>query len=189
VLAAAIAARAALWLNHLANEADSTTVAYLLTGAICGGAVTYLFGTLIGYGGLAVHLRWVGWIVIALPLVVPSTFSIALPLVALLAVTLRPLPSRPEGEQAARSSPRLRNHNRFGTTAAKKPKPPDTRFSSPAPRPHSPVLSCFRQNATVQLRERHGRKIASPKSLTPSPSEQARDRGSAASSLNAARPS
>jgi len=99
VLAAAIAAGSALWLNHLANEPDSTAIAYLLTAAICVGAVIYLCGTVLGYGGLALRLRWVGWIVMTLPLVVPSTFSLALPIVALLAVTLRPLPPRPEREQ------------------------------------------------------------------------------------------
>lgn len=100
VLAAAIAAGAAFWLNHLANQADSTRVAYLLTGAICAGAVIYLVGTLTGYGGLALRLRWVGWILMTL--VVPSTFSLALPLVAFLAVTLRLLPPPPADAQPSR---------------------------------------------------------------------------------------
>jgi hypothetical protein len=93
VLGAAIAASAAFWLNHLANSPDFYGPAYVLTAAICAGAVTYLVGTLLGHGGVALGLRWVGWIVMTVPLLVPSTFSLALPVVALLAVTLGRLPS------------------------------------------------------------------------------------------------
>jgi len=88
MLAAAIAAGAALWLNHLANSPDSDALAYVLTTAICTGAVTYLVGTLLGHGDLALRLRWIGWIVMTVPLLVPSTFSLALPVVASLAMTL-----------------------------------------------------------------------------------------------------
>jgi hypothetical protein len=88
VLAAVIAVAAALWLNHLANSPDSSLTAYLLTAAICAGAVTYLVGTLLGRRRLALRLRWIGWIVMTVPLLVPSTFSLALPVVASLAVTL-----------------------------------------------------------------------------------------------------
>ena len=98
VIAATIGAGAALWLNHLASEADSTRIAYLLTGAICGGAVTYLVGALLGSGSVALRLRWIGWVVMTLPLFVPSTFSLGLPIAAVLAVTLRPL-QRPEHER------------------------------------------------------------------------------------------
>ena len=102
VLAALLAAGAVLWLNHLAHEPDSTAIAYLLTAGICAGSVIYLVGTVRGHGQLAFRLRWVGWLVMTLPLVIPSTFSLALPLVAVLAVTLTPLPPRPESEQPSR---------------------------------------------------------------------------------------
>jgi hypothetical protein len=95
VLAAAIAAGAAFWLDHLTNRSDSYTPAYLLTAAIGSGAALYLGGTLLGRGRVALRLRWIGWIVMAVPLLVPSTFSLALPLIAALAVTLRPMPPRP----------------------------------------------------------------------------------------------
>jgi hypothetical protein len=95
VLAALVAAGAALWLNHLANAPDSTTLAYVLTGAICAGAVIYVAATALGYGQLALLLRWLGWVAMTLPLIVPSTLSLALPIVAALGVTLRPLPPQP----------------------------------------------------------------------------------------------
>jgi hypothetical protein len=97
-VAAAIAAGAALWLRHL-TETDSSGLAYLLTAAIGAGAVIYLVGTVLGHGRLALRLRWIGWIAMTAPLLVPSTFSLALPVAAALAVTLRPLPPRPASKQ------------------------------------------------------------------------------------------
>jgi amino acid transporter len=98
VLAAAIAAGAALWLAHLANEPDETNLAYLLTGTIAVGAVIYLVGVVPSHGRLALRARWVGWILMTLPLLVPSTFSLALPIVALLALALPSSPPMPERE-------------------------------------------------------------------------------------------
>jgi hypothetical protein len=65
------------------------------------GAVIYVGGTVLGRGRLALRLRWIGWIVMTAPLLVPSTFSLALPVVAALAVTLRPLPPRPASKQSS----------------------------------------------------------------------------------------
>jgi hypothetical protein len=98
-VAAGIAAGAAFWLNHLTTEPDRYAPAYVLTAAIGLGATVYLGGTLLGHGRLALRLRWIGWIVMTVPLLVPSTFSLALPVVAGLAVTLRPLPPRPTSKQ------------------------------------------------------------------------------------------
>lgn len=101
VLAALIAPGAALWLTHLANSADQYAPAYAITAAVCAGALIYLAGTLLWYGRLAVSLRWVGWVVLTVPLLVPSAFSLALPIVAGLAITLRPVPGEPEAEPPA----------------------------------------------------------------------------------------
>jgi hypothetical protein len=98
VLAAAFAAGAALWLISLASEPGAIALGYAVTTAIFLGSVVYLIGTVIGYGPLALRLRWVGWIVMALGFSVPSTLSLALPIVLFLAVTLRPLPP-PAGEE------------------------------------------------------------------------------------------
>jgi hypothetical protein len=70
----------------------------VLTAGIVSGAVIYLAGTLLGEETAAVGLRWIGWIVMTAPLLVPSTFSLFLPVFAVLAVTLRP-PSRPADRQ------------------------------------------------------------------------------------------
>jgi hypothetical protein len=101
-VALAVAAGAALWLNHLASEPGTIALGYVVTTAICLGAVIYLIGTVLGYGLFALRLRWAGWIVMTLGFVVPSTFSLALPIVLFLAVTLRPLPPRPPSEQPSR---------------------------------------------------------------------------------------
>ena len=95
MLAAAIGAGAGLWLTHLAGQPQATRLAYLLTGTICAGAATYLLGTLLADGRTALHLRWFGWILMTVPLLIPSTFSLALPIMALLASTLQPLSAQP----------------------------------------------------------------------------------------------
>lgn len=101
MLAATIAAGAAFWLNHLANSPDSYAPAFALTGAICAGAVIYLVGTILGCGQIALGLRWIGWIAMTVPLLVPSTFSLFLPIVVAQSVTLRPMPPRHASEQAS----------------------------------------------------------------------------------------
>ncbi len=95
MLAAAIGAGAGLWLTHLAGQPQATRLAYLLTGTICAGAATYLLGTLLADGRTALQLRWFGWILMTVPLLIPSTFSLALPIMALLASTLQPLSAQP----------------------------------------------------------------------------------------------
>ena len=101
VLAAAIAAGAAFWLTHLAGSPDQYAPAYAITAAVCAGALLYLAGTLIWHGRVALSLRWVGWVILIVPLLIPSTFSLALPIVAGLALTLRPAPGEPDAEPPA----------------------------------------------------------------------------------------
>jgi hypothetical protein len=99
---AAIATGAGFWLHHLATSPDTYALAYVLTAGIGTGAVIYLAGTLLGDSTAAVALRWIGWIVMTALLLVPSTFSLFLPVFAALAVTLRPL-SRHEDAQPQRT--------------------------------------------------------------------------------------
>jgi hypothetical protein len=89
-----VRAGAALGWSGSEGEPDVIALGYLVTTAICLGAVIYLIGTVLGYRLFALRLRWAGWIVMTLGFVVPSTFSLALPIVLLLAVTLRPLTPR-----------------------------------------------------------------------------------------------
>jgi hypothetical protein len=93
-VAAAVTSGAALWLHHLANLPDSNRLAYALTGALTIGGASYLCGTILGVERFARPLRWFGWVLMSVALVVPSTFSLALPIVAALAVSLRRLPPR-----------------------------------------------------------------------------------------------
>jgi hypothetical protein len=87
--ATAIAVGTALWLHHLANSPDTYWPAYVLTGSIFVGALAYSLATTFGNARGALPARWIGWIAMAAPLLVPSTFSLFLPVVAALAVTLR----------------------------------------------------------------------------------------------------
>lgn len=108
LVAAAIAGGTAFWLHHLATGPDHYALAYLLTGAIFLGGVTYLAGTLV-VSARALELRRIGWILMTAPLLVPSTFSLFLPVVAALAVTVRPLlpptcPNRPRFRKVANPS-------------------------------------------------------------------------------------
>jgi len=93
-VAAAVTSGAALWLHHLANLPDSNRLAYALTGALTIGGASYLCGAILGVERFARPLRWFGWVLMSVALVVPSTFSLALPIVAALAVSLRRLPPR-----------------------------------------------------------------------------------------------
>ena len=103
VLAATIAAGAAFWLNHLANNPDSDAVAFALTATICAGAVTYLVGS-VRSGHVSLGLRWTGWVLMVAPLLLfPSTFSLYLPIVAVLAATLW---RRKPPEKTRRQQPR-----------------------------------------------------------------------------------
>jgi len=99
LVAAAIAAGAGFWLDHLARSSDVSALAYVLTTGIGLGAIIYLVGTLVGDGTPALGLRWIGWIVMTAPLLVPSTFTLFLPVFAALAVSLRPLSRRPADQQ------------------------------------------------------------------------------------------
>jgi hypothetical protein len=94
LVAASIAAGAGFWLHHLAKSPDAYIPAYVLTAGIGLGAMIYLAGTLLGDGTPALALRWIGWIVMTASLLVPSTFSLFLPVFAALAVSLRPLAQR-----------------------------------------------------------------------------------------------
>jgi hypothetical protein len=106
LVAASIAAGAGFWLHHLATSPDTYVPAYVLTAGIGLGALIYLAGTLLGDGTPALALRWIGWIVMTAPLLVPSTFSLFLPVFATLAVSLRPLAQRPaDGPMPTLDSP------------------------------------------------------------------------------------
>jgi len=86
----AIALGSALWLHHLAKSPDQYWPAYVITGSVFVGALTYALGTTLGNRRAALPARWTGWISMTAALLVPSTFSLFLPVVAALAITLQP---------------------------------------------------------------------------------------------------
>ena len=62
--------------------------------AVSVGAVVYAAGLLAWRGGQALGLRILGWALMVTALVIPSTLTLGLPLVALLAVALAPIPEQ-----------------------------------------------------------------------------------------------
>jgi hypothetical protein len=67
---------------------------WTIGGAVSLGSIVYAAGLLGWRGGQALGLRVLGWILMAAALVVPSTLTLGLPLVALLALTLAPIPEQ-----------------------------------------------------------------------------------------------
>jgi hypothetical protein len=85
--AAAVAVALALLAKHEATPLGTAILVSLAAGASC-----YVAGTLGWTGRGAFRLRAAGWTAMVLALLVPTTLSLALPLVALLAVTLHVRP-------------------------------------------------------------------------------------------------
>jgi hypothetical protein len=67
---------------------------WAIGGALVLGSVVYAAGLLAWRGGQALGLRVLGWVLMAAALVIPSTLTLGLPLVALLAPTLAPIPGQ-----------------------------------------------------------------------------------------------
>jgi hypothetical protein len=95
VLDAAVGAMGLAVLGLQLGAADQPQVVGTMIGALVSlGAVAYGAGLLVWRGGQAVRLRILGWALMVTALVIPSTLTLALPLVALLAATLARLPER-----------------------------------------------------------------------------------------------
>jgi hypothetical protein len=67
---------------------------WTIGGALSLGSVVYAAGLLAWRGGQALGLRVLGWVLMAAALVIPSTLTLGLPVVALLALTLAPIPEQ-----------------------------------------------------------------------------------------------
>jgi hypothetical protein len=95
VLDAAVGALGVAVLGLQLGAADQAHVVGWTIGALVSlGAAVYAAGLVAWRGGRAVGLRILGWALMAIALVIPSTLTLALPLVALLATTLARLPER-----------------------------------------------------------------------------------------------
>jgi hypothetical protein len=67
---------------------------WTIGAAVSLGGAVYAAGLLAWRGGQALGLRILGWVLMVMALVIPSTLTLGLPLVALLAVALAPIPER-----------------------------------------------------------------------------------------------
>ena len=95
VLDTAVGALGVAVLGLQLGAADHVHVLGWMIGALISlGAVAYAAGLLAWQGGQAVGLRILGWVLMVIALVIPSTLTLALPLVALLATTLARLPEQ-----------------------------------------------------------------------------------------------
>jgi hypothetical protein len=95
VLDAAVGALGVATLGLQFGAADqANVVGWAIGGLISLGAVVYAAGLLAWRGSQAVGLRILGWAFMVIALVIPSTLTLALPLVALLATTLARLPEQ-----------------------------------------------------------------------------------------------
>jgi hypothetical protein len=94
-LAAAVSAMGIAVLGMQLGGDDHAHVLGWTIGAavnLCG--VVYAAGLLAWQGGQALGLRILGWVLMVMALVIPSTLTLGLPLVALLALALAPSRSR-----------------------------------------------------------------------------------------------
>jgi hypothetical protein len=67
---------------------------WTIGGAVSLGSIVYAAGLLAWRGGGALGIRVLGWVLMVAALVIPSTLTLGLPLVALLALTLAPIPEQ-----------------------------------------------------------------------------------------------
>jgi hypothetical protein len=77
---------------------------WTIGGAVSLGSIVYAAGLLAWRGGQALGLRVLGWVLMVAALVIPSTLTLGLPLVALLSLTLAPVPE----QKLAQGGPRDR---------------------------------------------------------------------------------
>ena len=98
VLNTAVGALGVAVLGLQLGAADQVHLLGWTIGALVSlGAVAYAAGLLAWRGGQAAGLRILGWVLMVIALVIPSTLTLALPLVALLATTLARLPEQQVG--------------------------------------------------------------------------------------------
>ncbi len=89
----AVAAGIVILLTSLSLAVDAghhTTVSAALFGGLIGGSAVFTAGALKWTGPAAFWWRTAGWCGMAAALVVPSTLTLGLPILGLLAFTLRP---------------------------------------------------------------------------------------------------
>jgi hypothetical protein len=79
---------------QLGGDDHALVLGWTIGAAVTLGSIVYAAGLLAWRGGQALGLRVVGWVLMVAALVIPSTLTLGLPLVALLALTLALIPER-----------------------------------------------------------------------------------------------
>jgi hypothetical protein len=79
---------------QLDGDGHAHVLGWMIGAAVSLGGVVYAAGVLAWRGGQALGLRILGWVLLVTALVIPSTLTLGLPLVALLALALVPIPEQ-----------------------------------------------------------------------------------------------
>ncbi len=90
-----VAGVAVIWVQATGEAADQAVLPWTIGAALIVGSVVHGAGLVAWQGSRAVALRLVGWALMTLAFSVPSTLTLALPLVALLVPTLALVPASP----------------------------------------------------------------------------------------------
>ena len=79
---------------QLGGDDHAHVLGWTVGAAVSLGGVVYAAGLLAWRGGQALGLRILGWVLMVTALVIPSTLTLGLPLVALLVLALAPIPEQ-----------------------------------------------------------------------------------------------
>jgi hypothetical protein len=79
---------------QLGADDHAHALGWTIGAAVSLGGVVYVAGLLAWRGGQALGLRILGWVLMVTALAIPSTFTLGLPVVALLALALAPIPEQ-----------------------------------------------------------------------------------------------
>jgi hypothetical protein len=105
-LAVSLTVGAALRLEHVFRSDElswhSERLAYLVPALVALGGAAYALASWFD-GALWLGIRRIGWALMTAPLLIPSTFTLALPLMAPLALTLGAFPTRRPATRVQRS--------------------------------------------------------------------------------------
>ena len=94
MLDTAVGALGIALLVQLAGGDHALVLGWTIGAAVSLGSILYAAGLLAWRGGQALGLRVLGWVLMVVALAIPSTLTLGLPLVALLALTLAPIPQQ-----------------------------------------------------------------------------------------------
>jgi hypothetical protein len=86
---------------QLGGDGHAHVLGWTIGAAVSLGGVVYAAGLLAWRGGQALGLRILGWVLLLMAFAIPSTLTLGLPLVALLALALAPIPEQVAGDGLA----------------------------------------------------------------------------------------